>query len=102
MTEKEKSEAKFLNEEVLPKLQEMQRDLYNDDHINMDVEMGTYKKSLCASFFVTDGKDSLIEGERLCVKAFYFSTYLSNARKSNEKTLRGISHFVKNWQQRLA
>ena len=102
MTEKEKSEAKFLKEEVLPKLQEMQRDLYNDAHINMDIEMSTYKKSLCASFFVTDGNDSLIEGERLCFKTFHFTTYLSNARESNKKALRGVSHFIKNWQQRLA
>ena len=101
MTENEIKMAQYLRKVVLPKLQEMQRDFYLDIHIGMDIEMSSFKK--CIRVFVqicTDANGVLGNGGQLCSKSFGFHTF-SNKGKI-DKELRGISHFIENWQQRLA
>lgn len=102
MTEKEIEMAKYIKDNILPKLQEIQRDLALDEHIRMDVNMETYKLCVNAHFHVKTGP--LPDSEFLCNKEFSFMTFLSDEKKMREcyeKNLRSIHHFVKNWQERL-
>lgn len=98
--------AKFNKEVVLPILQEVQRDLCLDEHIRMEVNLETYKMGMSAYFMVvTNCNGSVYGGSKyLCRKDFNFPTYLYDEQASKMralKTLRGIHHFVKNWQERL-
>ena len=102
MTEKEVMMALYIKRNVLPKLQEIQRKVFMDVHINMDVNVGTYKKCVSATFCISMNTDSYADGNSiLCRKEFCFDTF-THDNKSYDKELRGISHFVRNWQERLA
>lgn len=103
MTEQEIKSAEFIGSVILPKLQEIQRDIYLDKHITMDIEQCTYKK--CLNVYLTISAHSNGFAAELCGKEFQFLTFLCNTeiqRKENLKALRGIQYFVKNWQKRLA
>jgi hypothetical protein len=105
MTEQEIRVAKSIKNGILPELQEIQRDLYMDDHITVSIEPGTFKK--CMNVFVriqksTDGSSS---GNILCLGIFSFTTFHLDEceqRIRNAKALRGVRWFIKNWQKRLS
>ena len=100
MTENEIKMAQYLRKVVLPKLQEIQRDVYFDIHIVMDVDMHSYMRNLSAYLVIcTDAETSFVDS-KICSRMFYFYTCCS--KRTIDKELRGVSHFIKNWQQRLA
>lgn len=106
MTEYEMTMAKYIKDNILPKLQEIQRGLALDEHIRMEVNLNTYKMGMSAYFMVVTNCEGSVYGgaEYLCRKDFNFQTYLKDEKKAKMralKTLRGIHHFVKNWQERL-
>lgn len=103
MTEKEINEARYIKDNILPKLQEIQRDVYMDEHIIMSIEMSSYKNNMQVWVHVNESHDRPNLDGSICYKCFYFNTYVisKSQRKENEKALRGVRWFVKNWQERL-
>ena len=104
MTRQEIVVAKSIKDCILPKLQEIQRDLFLDEHFSFSIEPGTFKKCVSVFIHVTKSADSSLSENSLCLGSFSFTTYLHDEqeqRAKNEKALRGIQHFIKNWQERL-
>lgn len=104
MTVQEIRVANRIKNEILPKLQEMQRDLFMDKHISMNIERSTYKMCLNVTFFVANHEDRVIADNLICIKTFNFRTFLCREEyqmSENYKELRGCQYFIKNWQERL-
>lgn len=103
MTEKEIKSAEFIGSVILPMLQNMQRDMFFNEHITMDIEQSAYKRCLNVYLRISTNFDGL--SEKLCDKMFSFVTFLyddEQQKEKNLKTLRGVQHFISNWQKRLA
>lgn len=103
MTEQEIKSAEFIGSVILPKLQEIQRNIFFSEYITMDIEQSTYKRCVNVYLRISTNFDGL--SDRLCDKLFSFSTYLCNEEKQKEanlKALRGIQYFIANWQKLLA
>lgn len=98
MTENEINEARYINDNILPKLQEMQRDLYMNEHFCMSIEPSGYKR--CITVFVHVRRSQGAIFSVLCTGRFSFSTYSDPKyqKKLNDKALRGVTWFIKNWQ----
>ena len=105
MTEQEIRVANSIKNGILPELQEIQRDLYMDDHISMSIEPGTYKKCMNVFVRIQKGTDGFSSDNLLCLGVFSFATYLLDEceqTRRNAKALRGVRWFIKNWQKRLS
>lgn len=92
--------AHHIKDEILPTLQEIQRDIFFDRNIYMDVTLDSYKLCVSAHVFVRPDTD---RAKIISFKIFSFSTYLDETvqKVKNMKELRGVVHFIKNWQKRL-
>lgn len=93
--------AHHIKDEILPKLQEIQRDIFFDENIYMNVSLDTYKLCVTAHVYVHPGTDM---ADIICTKLFSFTTYYNDVSEQgacNAKELRGVAHFIKNWQKRL-
>lgn len=93
-------EARYIQNVILPKLQELQRNLYFDKHIKMNVENSGFEYGMSVSFLIEEDRKALCK-KFICTKVFSFRTFLPDSRKQNLKALRGVYHFVKNWKQIL-
>lgn len=93
-------EARYIKNVILPKLQELQRDLYFDKHIKMNIENSGFDYGMSVSFLIDEDRNALSE-KFICTKVFLFRTFLPDSRKQNLKALRGVYHFIKNWKQIL-
>lgn len=97
MTDKEIMMARYIKKSILPKLQKMQRDLYFDKHILISVNQVNLYGGMSVTLWVC--RDTRAFSETLCCKSFQFFT--TDSVETLQSILRGISHFVKNWQERL-
>lgn len=99
MDERDIMMAKYIKDNILPKVQEMQRDLYFDKNISVDIDGVMVYGGLHTTLFVKDDKFS-VYGNILKCTTFVFHT--TNTKKKLDMLLRGMCHFVKNWQERLS
>lgn len=90
--------AKYIKDSILPKVQEMQRVLYFDKNINVEIDGVMVYGGLHTTLLVKDDKFS-VYGNILECTTFVFHT--TNTKKELDRLLRGIHHFIKNWQERL-
>lgn len=99
MTAKEIEMAKYIKDNILPKLQEMQRDLYFDQHVTMSV-------TLCDPYFGVDVwinvKNDREEScsDSLAMECFSFRIY--ERKEYNDDTLGDLRGMIKEWQETLA
>lgn len=94
--------AHHIKDDILPKLQEIQRDIFFDKNIYVDVVLDSYKLCVTARVFIRPCTD---RANIICLKAFSFTTYYfdeGEQREHNMKELRGVAHFIRNWRKRLA
>lgn len=99
MTEKELEMAKYIKDNILPRVQEMQRDTFFDKHIIIHVDGQMLHGGLSATVFVSEDNFSAFS-EYLNCTIFSFHT-IGQTKKSIDKLMRGMCYFVKNWQERL-
>lgn len=99
MTEKEIKMANYIKDNILPKVQEMQRDLYFDKDISVAIDGTMLYGGLHTTLFVKDDKFS-VYGDILKCTTFVF--YTTKTKKELDRLLRGMCQFVKNWQKRLS
>ena len=98
MDERDVMMAKYIKDSILPKVQEMQRVLYFDKNINVEIDGVMVYGGLHTTLLVKDDKFS-VYGNILECTTFVFHT--TKTKKELDRLLRGMCHFVKNWQERL-
>lgn len=91
--------AKYIKDNILPKVQEMQRDTYFDKHIIIHIDGQMLHGGLSVTAFASEDNFSAF-GETLNCTIFSFHT-TGETKKSIDKKLRGLRWFIKNWQARL-
>lgn len=98
MTEQQINAARYIKDNILPKLQETQRGLYFDKNILISVNSTSLYGGTSATLWVSrDTRD--FSSETLCCKDFPF--YTGENEKTLQRVLRGLGWFIKNWQERL-
>lgn len=98
MTEQQINAARYIKDNILPKLQETQRDLYFDKNILISVDSTSLYGGMSATLWVSrDTRD--FTSETLRCKTFQF--YTDENEKTLQRVLRGLGWFIKNWQERL-
>lgn len=87
MTEKKLTEARRLANEILPKVQKMQRDTYFNNHVSLDIDVAISGFSFYVNVSYT--KDD----RRHQFKTFYFLDFY-DAEENNE-TFERLAEYVK-------
>lgn len=100
MTENEIKMATYIKDNILPKVQEIQRDFYLDKHISIHIDGAMCHGGLATSILV-DENNFGADGNNLSCTLFSFHTAGATTESLN-KLLRGMCHFIKNWQERLS
>lgn len=91
MTEKELTEARRLANEILPKVQEMQRDMYFNNHVSVRITPYTSDCSFYVDVtYMNDKKD---RSENPSFETFYFYDFYD--AEENDETFERLAEYVK-------
>lgn len=91
MTEKELTEARRLANEILPKVQEMQRDMYFNNHVS--VRIAPYTSDCRFYVDVTYMNDKKDRSEKPSFETFYFYDFYD--AEENDETFERLAEYVK-------
>lgn len=91
MTEKRLTEARRLAEEILPKIQKMQRDMFFNNHVNVSIEF--YSSGY--SFYVDVCSTSDKKGESRDFRIVTFRFYDFFDAEENDETFESLAKYVK-------
>lgn len=91
MTEKKLTEARRLANEILPKVQEMQRDMYFNNHVSVRIEPYNSGYSFYVDVYSTSDK----KGESRDFRVASFRFYDFYEAEENDETFERLAEYVK-------
>ena len=91
MTEKELTEARRLAKEILPKVQEMQRDMYLNNHVSVRIIPYTFGYSFYVEVSHMNNMNDRSENPSL--ETFFF--YVFYDAEKNDETFERLAEYVK-------
>lgn len=91
MTEKKLTEARRLANEILPKVQKMQRDMYLNNHVSVCIE--PYSSGYSFYVVVSHMNDMKDRSENPSFEMFYFYDFYDADK--NDETFERLAEYVK-------
>lgn len=91
MTEKKLTEARRLANEILPKVQKMQRDMYLNNHVSVSIEPFSSDYSFYVVVFHMNDMKS--RSENPSFEMFYFYDFYD--AEENDETFERLAEYVK-------
>lgn len=91
MTEKKLTEARRLANEILPKVQEMQRDMFLNNHVSVRIE--PYSSGYSFYVVVSHMNDMKDRSENPSFEMFYFYDFYD--ADENDETFERLAEYVK-------
>lgn len=91
MTEKRLTEARRLANEILPKVQKIQRDMYLNNHVSVSIEPFSFEYSFYV--VVSHMNDMKDRSENSSFEMFYFYDFYD--ADENDETFERLAEYVK-------
>lgn len=91
MTEKKLTEARRLANEILPKVQKMQRDMYLNNHVSVRIE--PFSSDYSFYVVVSHMNDMKSRSENPSFEMFYFYDFYD--AEENDETFERLAEYVK-------